>query len=302
MEGMGGSEELKRESLRKPAWLRKKIEYTDERRRVNAILGDLHLNTVCRSARCPNLSECYRHRRATFLILGDTCTRKCAFCSVKKAFGRQIDPPDPGEPDRVAQAAKELGLRYVVVTSVTRDDLEDGGARHFVRTIERIREIDENIKVEVLTPDFQGEQNAINMVANAFPDVYNHNVETVPRLYPSVRPGAKFERSVYLLSHIHERYPGIFLKSGMMVGLGETEQEVIDTLKALREAGCDALTIGQYLRPSHWNIPVHEYVPPKQFSSYKRSALKMGFRYVAAGPYVRSSYMAHEGYEFLRKN
>lgn len=299
---MGNSGELKRDSLRKPEWLLKKIEYTNERRRVNSILGDLHLNTVCRSARCPNLSECYRHRRATFLILGDTCTRRCTFCSVEKAFGRVIGPPDPGEPGRVARAVEKLGLRYVVITSVTRDDLEDGGALHFVQTIKSIREIDEGIKVEVLTPDFQGDEQAINMVAGAFPDVYNHNVETVPRLYPSVRPGAEFERSVHLLSYIHEHYPGIFLKSGLMVGLGEKEQEVLEAIRALRKAGCDALTIGQYLRPSHWNIPVHEYVPLKQFFSYKRSALKMGFRYVAAGPYVRSSYMAHEGYEFLRKN
>jgi len=299
---MENPEELKRDSLRKPGWLLKKIEYTDERRKVNSILRDLHLNTVCRSARCPNLSECYRHRRATFLILGDICTRGCTFCSVEKAFGRKIDPPDPGEPARVARAVEELGLRYVVITSVTRDDLEDGGARQFVQTIERIRTHDQGIRIEVLTPDFRGDELLIEMVARANPDVYNHNVETVPRLYPTVRPGAEFERSLHLLSYIHEHYPGMFLKSGLMVGLGETEKEVQKTVSALKEVGCDALTIGQYLRPSHWNIPVHEYLPPKRFSSYKRFAEKLGFRYVAAGPYVRSSYMAHEGYEILKKN
>ncbi len=288
-----------REYLRKPHWLAKRIIYTAERREVNTILHNLELNTVCKSARCPNLSECYSRRRATFLILGNKCTRGCTFCSVEKAGKGVYLPLDEGEPDRIVEAVKALGLKYVVITSVTRDDLQDGGAEQFVRTIEKIRECDDRIKIEVLTPDFQGNKECVDAVAKAHPDVYNHNVETVPRLYAAVRPGADYKRSVDLLLHVHTRYPGIFLKSGFMVGLGETEEEVRNVLKDLRSAGCDAVTIGQYLRPGYRNIPVHEYIPPERFDEYKKISKELGLRYVAAGPYVRSSYMAHEGYRDL---
>ena len=286
-------------SLRKPQWLSKKIVYSEERREVNSILAHLGLHTVCKNARCPNLSECYSHRRATFLILGNRCTRSCTFCSVEKAgIGVHLSL-DEEEATKIAEAVKALGLRYVVITSVTRDDLPDGGAGQFVRTLEKIRELDRGIKVEVLTPDFMGNESAIRAVAKARPDVYNHNVETVPRLYDRVRPGADYQRSLGLISFVRRYDPAIFLKSGLMVGLGESEDEVFDVLKDLRSAGCDAVTIGQYLRPGHWNIPVSEYVPPEQFDRYRAIAQELGYRYIAAGPYVRSSYMAHEGYRDL---
>jgi lipoic acid synthetase len=285
--------------MRKPHWLAKKIIYTDERREVNTILHNLGLHTVCKSARCPNLSECYAHRRATFMILGVKCTRCCTFCSVEKAGKGVRLPLDEGEPEGIVEAVKELGLKYVVITSVTRDDLQDGGAGQFVRAIKKIREYDDRIKIEVLTPDFQGNKKWIDTVAGAHPDVYNHNVETIPRLYAAVRPGADYQRSIDLLSHVHIHHPGLFLKSGLMVGLGETEAEILDVLKDLRSAGCDAVTIGQYLRPGYWNIPVHEYITPEKFNEYKMKARKLGFRYVASGPYVRSSYMAQEAYKDL---
>ena len=288
-------------TLRKPHWLLKKISYTAERREVNKILQNLHLHTVCRSARCPNLSECYSRKRATFLILGNICTRNCTFCSVRKACPGGTISLKEDEPERIEEAVKALGLRYVVITSVTRDDLTDGGASQFVRTINKIREYDNTIKIEILTPDFQGNKESINAVAEAHPDVYNHNVETVPRLYKTVRPQAEYNRSIDLLNHLNTRYPDIFLKSGLMLGLGETNEEVIAVLKDLRKAGCAAVTLGQYLRPSHWNIPVHEYIKPETFAQYRKISKKLGYRYVAAGPYVRSSYMAHEGYEDLVK-
>ncbi len=289
-------------NLRKPQWLLKKITYTDERREVNTILHGLKLNTVCKSARCPNLSECYSHKRATFLILGNICTRNCTFCSVQKAGPDEVLHLRKDEPERVAQAVRALGLKYVVITSVTRDDLQDGGAGQFAQTIKQIRAVDESIKIEVLTPDFQGDESLINIVASTSPDVYNHNVETVPRLYKSVRPQADYHRSIGLLNYIHKHFSGIFLKSGLMVGLGEKGGEVLAVLRDLREAGCDAVTMGQYLRPSHWNIKVHEYIRLDTFEYYRKQAKKLGFRYVASGPYVRSSYMAHEGYKDLKKN
>jgi len=287
------------ESLRKPAWLKKKIEHSEESREVNRILGRLELHTVCRSARCPNLSECYSSRRATFLVLGNRCTRSCSFCSVEKSVPGVSLGLDEGEPTRVAEAVKELGLRYAVITSVTRDDLPDGGAGHFVKTIKEIRRQNPDVKIEVLTPDFQGKETAIRAVAETSPDVYNHNVETVPRLYRIVRPGADYGRSVNLLSFVHTHFPNIFLKSGLMVGLGEGEEEVQTLLRDLHAAGCDAVTIGQYLRPGHGNIPVKEYVTIEKFDRYRVFARKIGFRHVAAGPYVRSSYMAHELYRDL---
>ncbi len=288
-------EQLK--DLQKPFWLRKRIKYSNETHEVKSILSSLGLNTVCKSARCPNLSECYRHKRATFMILGNRCTRNCTFCSVVKAEPGENIPLYEDEPDRVCKAVRALGLKYVVITSVTRDDLEDGGALQFAKTILKIREYDRSIRIEVLTPDFMGKRGAIDRVAKMAPDIFNHNVETVPRLYKKVRPGADYLRSLRFLRYIKEGYPEIFLKSGFMVGLGEKKNEVLALLEDLRGAGCDAVTIGQYLRPSKWNIPVSEYIKPDIFKWYENQAKKIGFLWVASGPYVRSSYMAHEGYE-----
>jgi lipoic acid synthetase len=287
---------------RKPPWLNKKIRYTDERREVKAILNRHGLNTVCKSARCPNLSECYQHRRATFLILGNTCTRGCAFCAVEKSGDALPLPPDPLEPERILQAVRDLGLRYVVITSVTRDDLPDGGAGQFARCIRLIRSHDAGIRVEVLTPDFQGSTDAIDTVAGERPDVFNHNVETVPRLYGTVRPQADYGRSIEFLSYLRDEHPNTYLKSGLMVGLGERREEVFKVLRDLREAGCSAVTIGQYLQPEQGNLPVREYITPETFKEYEHEARRLGFGYAAAGPYVRSSYMAHEGYETIANN
>jgi lipoic acid synthetase len=308
-------------SPRKPAWLKKKIHYTDENHGVKSLLHELGLHTVCRSARCPNLSECFHNRRATFLILGNVCTRRCTFCAVEKGGGGAVSPPDPDEPTRIGEAIWKLGLSYAVITSVTRDDLPDGGAGQFARTIGELRSLalrameirssefrtpasrrdGGRLKIEVLTPDFLGREESIRTVAEAGPDVYNHNVETVPRLYPGVRPGALYERSLALLGFLKRAYPRIFLKSGLMVGMGERVEEVAEVLGDLRRAGCDAVTIGQYLRPRHWNLPVVEYVAPETFQLYGEMAEGLGFLSVASGPYVRSSYMAHEGYERLAR-
>jgi len=288
--------------MRKPPWLNKKIQYTEERHAVKSILNRLDLNTVCKSARCPNLSECYHHKRATFLILGRTCTRGCAFCSVEKSEASHALPPDPREPERILDAVKELGLRYVVITSVTRDDLSDGGASQFARCIELIKSNDAETGVEVLTPDFKGNRFAIDAVARAHPDVFNHNVETVPRLYSTVRPQADYDRSIGFLSYIKDAYPHIYLKSGLMVGLGEKSEEVLQVLQELLKAGCRAVTIGQYLQPEQGNLAVAEFVAPETFVFYESEARKLGFKYVASGPYVRSSYMAHQGYDELSKN
>jgi lipoic acid synthetase len=285
---------------RKPDWLRKKITYSGERHETERVLKELGLNTVCNHARCPNLSECYSCRRATFMILGSSCTRNCTFCSIEKAHDNATLPLDEDEPARVAVAVERLRLRYVVITSVTRDDLPDGGASQFAKTIERIREFDGNVGIEVLTPDFLLNRDAIDTVACCRPDVFNHNIETVRRLYDRVRPKAVYGRSLDFLGYIHERYPDLFLKSGLMVGLGETREEVLVLLADLRRSGCDAVTIGQYLRPGKSNIRVAEYIAPELFEFYEREAKRIGFRYVASGPYVRSSYMAHEGFELLR--
>jgi lipoic acid synthetase len=274
-----------------PSWIRRRFPPQEEWERVERLLRSLSLHTVCESARCPNLGECFRRGTATFLILGDTCTRSCRFCAVKKGVPL---PPDPEEPRRVAEAARTLNLRHVVVTSVTRDDLPDGGAEHFAKTIQAIRECLPQATVEVLVPDFQGSAEALEVVLAACPDVLNHNVETVPRLYPLVRPQADYARSLELLRRTKVRYPGILVKSGLMVGLGETQKEVEAVLWDLKEVGCDVVTIGQYLRPTAWHLPVAAYVPPEVFAYYREYALRLGFRGVASGPFVRSSYRAEE--------
>ena len=278
---------------RKPEWLKIKVQANDEKNDVERILGKLALPTVCKEARCPNLMECYGRRTATFLILGRNCTRNCQFCNIQNG---QPEPLAPDEPQRVAQAVVTLKLDHVVVTSVTRDDLPDGGAGQFAAVIAAIRRLNPDATVEVLIPDFQGERTALQKVVAAKPDVLNHNVETVPRLYPTVRPEADYHRSLTLLARVKEDNPQILTKSGVMVGLGETEDELIAVMKDLRTAGCEALTIGQYLAPSRYHHRVVAYITPEQFKRYEILGRELGFRHVASGPFVRSSYRAAEAF------
>ena len=278
---------------RKPEWLKVKFHEGGNLAEVNGLLSRYKLNTVCREAACPNRGECYGSRTATFMILGALCTRGCAFCAVRRG---NPEPVDEDEGRRIAEVSEELGLRYVVLTSVTRDDLPDGGAGHFARVIRELKTRTQDAQVEALVPDFQGSDEALKTVLAAGPDVLNHNVETVPRLYPAVRPGAVYERSLRLLARAQEiaKADGMKLKtkSGLMAGLGESEEELTAVFRDLRAAGCDFLTVGQYLAPSPQHYPVAAYIHPDQFADYRRYALSLGFRGVAAGPFVRSSYKA----------
>jgi len=271
-----------------PPWIKRRFPGSPGNE-TEKLLRSLSLHTVCESAHCPNIGECFGRGTATFLILGDVCTRNCGFCAVKKG---QPLPLDPEEPLRVAQAAKTLGLRHVVITSVTRDDLPDGGAGHFARVVKAIRELLPSATVEILTPDFQGREEVLVVFREYPPDVFNHNVETVPRLYPQVRPKAHYRRSLFLLERFKALFPSVLTKSGLMVGLGEDKEEVLEVLRDLRQAGCDIVTVGQYLRPSMKHLPVEEYIPPSWFSFYEEEAYKLGFKGVASGPFVRSSYLA----------
>ncbi|MDQ7788066.1 MAG: lipoyl synthase [Thermodesulfovibrionales bacterium] len=277
--------------LRLPEWLKNSGHRGVHN--TKRLMRSFGLSTVCEEARCPNVGECFSRPTAAFMILGSKCTRNCGFCSVASAAP---DPPDLEEPARVAMAAKEMGLRYVVITSVTRDDLYDGGAGHFAATVSHIRRCLPQAKVEILTPDFRGDLNSLEVVIHSKPDVFNHNIETVPRLYPSVRPHADYTRSLFLLEYVKKTSPGIYTKSGLMLGLGEEINEVIKVLKDLRSAGCDLLTIGQYLRPSKMQLPVVEYISPDMFESLRITALSLGFRFVASAPQVRSSMNAEEMY------
>lgn len=275
----------------RPAWLVKRVPAVDTRR-MEALLTELGLRTVCRSARCPNLPECFGRATATFMILGRACTRSCRFCAVWD--GRNPSPPDGDEPERLAEAVRRLGLRYVVVTSVTRDDLDDGGAGQFARAVRLVRER-AGAGVEVLVPDFQGDEEAVRKVLDSRPAVFAHNIETVPRLYPTVRPGAGYARSLSVLAAA-ARDGGALVKSGLMVGLGESPGEVGGVLRDLRSAGCSIVTIGQYLSPGGGRLPVEEYVEPSGFEEYARAATEAGFAAVASGSFVRSSYRAEELY------
>lgn len=277
--------------LRKPSWLLKRVAPNASIRDVRALLRQQSLHTVCESAMCPNLGECFSRSTATFLILGDTCTRNCGYCAV--ATGRP-GPLDREEPGRVAQAAENLHLRHVVVTSVTRDDLPDGGAAHFAETIAALRRRLPTSVVEVLIPDFRGSEAALRTVLGAEPDVLNHNVETVPSLFRAVRPQGDYQRSIELLSRARAGMKQGYVKSGLMVGLGETEEEVLQVMRDLRVAGCDIFTAGQYLRPSKMHLEVMEYWPPEKFEKLKNYGESIGFVMVAAAPYVRSSYMADQ--------
>lgn len=277
-----------------PPWLKKRIPAGNKAPEVDAILRPLGIHTVCEEALCPNIWECWGKKTATFMILGDVCTRGCTFCGVKKG---KPSPPDPKEAERVAEAAARLGLRFVVVTSVTRDDLPDGGAKAFADTVSAIRAHIPGSRVEVLIPDFRGAEEALKTVVDARPDVLNHNVETVRRLYPSVRPGAQYDRTLRLLKTAKELDPEIVTKSGFMVGLGEDDGEVYELLVDLERSGCDIVTIGQYLRPSPRHHAVMRYVEPEAFRRYEEWGKGLGLRKVAAGPLVRSSYLA-ESYAF----
>jgi lipoic acid synthetase len=274
---------------RHPEWIKVKAPQGQEFFETKRLVRDLRLHTVCEEAHCPNVGECWGQRTATFMLLGEVCTRNCAFCAV--AHGRP-QAVDPYEPQRVAEAVVRLGLRHVVVTSVDRDDLPDGGAGHFARTAEAIKRRVPDCAVEVLIPDFQGDPAAVETVADAPIDILNHNTETVPRLYKRVRPGAKYERSLDLLRHAKKHRPGLLTKSGLMLGLGEEREELLGVLVDLAATGCNILTLGQYLRPSGSQLAVERYLAPAEFAELRQEALRLGFRHVESGPLVRSSYHA----------
>jgi len=279
--------------MRLPEWIKVK-SFTGLHDTKN-VLRNYGLSTVCEEARCPNKGECFSKPTATFMILGSRCTRNCGFCAVESSIPK---PVDNDEPEKVAMAAKEMGLKYVVITSVTRDDLKDGGASYFAETVLSVRKHIPGAKIEVLTPDFKGNYNALKTVLDSRPDVFNHNVETVPRLYRYVRPQADYTTSLNVLMNAKTIAPDITTKSGLMLGLGETFNEVVHVLKNLRDVNCDTVTIGQYLRPSKQNLPVREYVRPEIFNEYKGIALELGFKYAASAPLVRSSMNAEEMYNY----
>lgn len=276
---------------RKPAWLKRKIPSGSAYQGVRGILGQKQLHTVCQEALCPNMGECFSHNTATFLILGDHCTRNCRFCAIRHGNPK---PVDCREPELVAEAAQQMGLKYVVITSVTRDDLADGGASHFAETISAVRRRLPEAKVEVLISDLQGDWNALQKIIVTRPDVLNHNLETVSRLYPVVRPQAVYQRSLDLLRQVRHMDAELPAKSGLMLGLGEEAEEIEQSLKDLLEAGCTLLTLGQYLQPSPTHLPIKRFVTPDEFENWKLKALGMGFTRVASGPLVRSSYQARE--------
>jgi len=276
----------------KPEWLRRRLPDPEALGRMRNLLQRHGLNTVCQGALCPNQGECFGQGTATFLILGKTCTRNCTFCAIPTE--ERPPAPDPDEPRRIAQASAELGLKHVVITSVTRDDLEDGGASHFARTVVALRKMNPQIIVEVLIPDFQGSAEALRAVTDSGPNILNHNLETVPRLYPEVRPQAVYSRSIELLKNARALAPTGMTKSGLMLGLGEEKEEILGVMADLRKASCDLLTLGQYLQPSGRHHPVIRYVPPDEFEQLRVEGEKMGFKAVFSAPLVRSSFHAAE--------
>lgn len=275
---------------RKPKWLRVNYE-RQSIKEIEVMMEQLSLNTVCKEAKCPNLGECYKKRTATFMIMGSQCTRNCRFCNVTNGKPQNLDI---NEPENVAKAVKELGLSHAVITSVTRDDLEDCGASHFAKTIEAVKSLNPDTTVEVLIPDLKGIKENLDIVIKANPDVINHNVETVERLYDTVRPEAIYERSIDVLKYVKEVAPHILTKTGIMVGLSESDEEVFKVMDDVLKAGCDIFTIGQYLRPSNKHIEVYEYVTPEKFEEYRVVGVEKGFKYIASSPLVRSSYNAQE--------
>ena len=283
--------------IARPPWLKKRLVSGETFADTKRILSEGSIHTVCDSSICPNQNECFSRAQATFLLLGDVCTRACAFCSVKKGTPSAMDKD---EPRRILDAARKLGIRYLILTSVTRDDLDDGGAEQFADVISTVRRYSNKIKIEALVPDFKGDTAAVKRVAEAGPDVFGHNIETVERLYGTARAGANYRRSLKLLQCAKEANASGLTKSSIMLGLGETEEDVLSALKDLRKVDCDILTIGQYLRPRQDNLPIAKYVTPQEFARYRETALELGFRYVVSGPFVRSSYMAEEAYRNLR--
>ena len=286
-------------SPRKPPWIRVKAPTTKAFAETRRLMREKRLHTVCEEAACPNIGECWARKQATVMILGNVCTRACAFCNVKT--GKPPAGPDPSEPAHLAAAVAEMGFKHVVITSVDRDDLEDGGAGQFVHCIEHLHMTSPWMTIEVLTPDFRGKNGALESVIAAAPDVFNHNLETVPRLYLSIRPGARYYHSLRLLDQAKSLSPDIFTKSGLMVGLGEEKSEIFQAMDDLRTARVDFLTIGQYLRPTPRHAPVARFVPPGEFAEYGRVAKAKGFAMVAATPLTRSSYHAGEDFEALRR-
>ncbi|MDF2532931.1 MAG: Lipoyl synthase [Clostridia bacterium] len=276
---------------KKPEWLRRRIQGSHVSSEVNHILEELSLNTVCKEANCPNKMECFNRSTATFMILGNVCTRNCTFCNVTKGEPQTVDKE---EPRKVAMAVSKLKLKHAVITSVTRDDLQDGGAEHFAEVVREIQKLPQKVTVEVLIPDFNGDEAALDKVIAAKPDIINHNVETVPELYDRVRPMAIYERSLELLKNVKEKSSGILTKSGIMLGLGESEESVVKVMQELRAVGCDIITIGQYLAPSSKHHPVVDYVHPDIFEKYKEIGIALGFKNVVSAPLVRSSYHADE--------
>jgi len=280
----------KRKPLKKPEWIRIRHTNSIKVNELKKTLRSQNLFTVCEEAQCPNLSECFNHGTATFMIMGQICTRRCPFCDV--AHGRP-NPLDINEPQHLAKTISKMSLRYVVITSVDRDDLRDGGASHFKACIDEIRQKTPSVKIEILTPDFRGRvKKALDIFHDCPPDVFNHNLETVPSLYPKVRPGSDYQQSLELLNNFKEKHPHVKTKSGLMLGVGETQKQVINVLKDLRSHKVDMLTLGQYLQPSRHHLAVEEYITPKQFEEYKTIAKELGFSQVASGPMVRSSYHA----------
>ncbi len=282
---------------RLPPWVTTRAGSAEAAHRMKRLLRKRGLHTVCESARCPNQGECFSRDTATFMILGDACTRRCGFCAVSHEAPAPVDRQEPAQ---VVEAVRELRLKHVVITSVTRDDLRDGGSAHFAETVHLLRRDVPAVSIEVLTPDFSGRSEAIARVVAAGPDIYNHNLETVPRLYPTVRAQADYARSLALLAQVKQSGAGCLTKSGIMVGLGERSEEVAAVMADLRAVGCDVITVGQYLRARKENLPVCEYVPPRQFEFYKRMGIAVGFSVVFAGPLVRSSFRADEAMEALK--
>jgi lipoic acid synthetase len=283
------AEKVNKDLGKRPDWLKVRLPIGENYSDVKNLMRRQHLNTVCEEAKCPNISECWNHRTATFMILGDTCTRSCGFCNIKVGIPNELDVE---EPKRVAQSAVELNLLHVVITSVNRDELKDGGATIFKECVRLIREQKSDCTIEILIPDFKGDEEAFKIILKNPPDILNHNLETVPRLYHAVRPQAKYERSLQLIKWFKSK--GLKTKSGIMVGIGEKTEEVLEIMKDLVNHGCDIITIGQYLQPTKAHLPVDRFVTPDEFKMYKEEGLKMGFKIVESSPLVRSSYHADE--------
>ncbi len=281
---------------KRPDWLRVKLPGGEEYHRMKDLLRTANLHTVCEEAVCPNIGECFGQGTATFLILGDVCTRRCNYCAVAKGVPSALEE---GEPEKIALAVEHIGLRHIVITSVTRDDLPEGGAGHYAKTIESIRAHNPTCTIEVLIPDFKGSENALEIVLNEMPQILNHNLETVPRLYPEARPDADYERSLSLLEEAKEIDPELTTKSGLILGMGEEHDEIIDVMSDLRDVGCDILTIGQYLCPGKGFLPIKHFYHPDEFIHLKYEGEKMGFRHVESGPLVRSSYHAATQFQFV---